>query len=274
MEQFGNPWFARSDREKPLSELACRRKANHKAIPRSKRSRQSRPSLKEITMLDQDQFRRTASDAPVVKGDALRRRALVQCFTWTDSLWAAFFRETTHPVRSAAAFAGRQVEQGWLETGVFELQEVRLEEQPLWTSSKTQAPDCDALAYRLERRFSPASKPTRIYWPGLRFAKQYGTWTGAHTYPCPHKLSHDVLITAVWLKLLELSPVAAVQQWVPERYLQWLHRRGEWLGPIPDGLLVDGQQLTAIEVGGKYSAAWIRHHLERFTAAGWNWQLW
>lgn len=225
-------------------------------------------------MLHQELFDRTASGPPSLKGDVLRRRAFVQCFPWTDSLLAGLFRETAHPIKAAAAFARRQVEQGWLETGVFELQPVCLEAQPLWSSALPQAPNCAALAYRLERRFLPASKPTRIYWPGLRFAKQYGSWTGARTYPCPQKLSHDVLITAVWLQLLEQSPAVAVQQWVPERYLQWLHRRGEWLGPIPDALLVNGQHLTAIEVGGKYSSAWLRHHIERFDAAGWAWQLW
>lgn len=208
------------------------------------------------------------------KSSALRMRALAQTFAWTDLLLARLLKDGPNPRRAAVGFAQRLQRKGLLQSEVYELQSVVVGEQPLWSSTNEQKPNCDALAYALERRFSGASKPTRVYWPSQEFGKRFGTWTGADSYSCPHKLSHDVLITAVWLNYLEHSPEIALRQWLPERWLQWVHRRGEWQGPIPDALISDGSRTTAIEIGGNYSAVWIRHHIQRFESAGWDWQLW
>ena len=216
-------------------------------------------------------------DFKVQTGNAtskLRMRAFVQCFAWTTGLLANLFSESANPSRAADAFANRLVRKGQLKSQVFEVQEVAINERPLCCSGLECEPDYDALAYSLERRFSGSSKPTRVFWPSLQFSRRYGRWTGADSYSCSHKLSHDVLITAVWLHFLKNSPAVALDHWVPERWLQSERRRGVWLGPIPDALIKDGEQLTAIEIGGNYPATWIRHHVERFQAAGWAWQLW
>ena len=204
----------------------------------------------------------------------LRMLAFLQSFAWTNCLLAELFPGTANPSRAAASFAQRLLRRGLLKCGIFDVQAAVIGKQSLWSSTNPQPPNIDALAYALEQRFAGASKPTRVYWPSNEFGKRYGTWAGAESYPCQHKLSHDVLTTAVWLHFLKHSPAAALVQWVPERWLQSASRRGDWRGPIPDALIQDGKCTTAIEIGGNYPAAWIRHHIERFEAAGWAWQLW
>jgi len=228
--------------------------------------------LSEVNM--QNRSERTTQSCIGLVSSALRMQAFTQTFAWTNPLLAELFSDTVNPSRAARAFAQRLLRKRLLRSGTFELQSACIGEQPLWSSAIERKPDCDALAYALERRFSGASKPTRVYWPSREFAKRYGTWTGAESYSCPHKLSHDVLITAVWLRLWKQNPDTAISRWVSERRLQYEARCGDRRGPIPDALVTDGNSVTAIEIGGNYPAAWIRHHINRFEAAGWAWQLW
>jgi len=204
----------------------------------------------------------------------LRTRAFAQCFAWTDEYLQSLFRRAANPRRAAAAYASRKIADGLLHCGQFDVQQIVVGSEPLAASGSEPAADADRLAYLLEKRFSGASKSTRVYWPSPRFGRFYGSWVGADSYPSPHKLSHDLLVTSVWLRMLEHSPRLALNDWTPERWLQREHRQGRWKQPIPDALVANGGRVTAIEIGGNYPAAWIRHHIQRFEAAGWAWQLW
>lgn len=172
------------------------------------------------------------------------------------------------------SFLARKVQKGLLNCGTLDAIAAEIGAGPLATSSGHQRPDCEQLAYQLELRFSKASKPTRVYWPSLEFAREYGSWTGSEDYACPHKVSHDLLISQVWLRLLAKNREQAVHNWIPERQLQFESRHSAGHGPIPDALIIGGDKPLAIEIGGNYPASWIAHHVSRFEAAGWDWQIW
>jgi len=198
---------------------------------------------------------------------------LVQSFAWTTNLMASFFAGSGNPKRAAAAFAARYERQGLLRSALIDCQCVDAGDEPL-CASWMEEQNVDRVAYALERRFAAKSKPTRIFWPSENFAAMHGSWTGAASYPCPHKVSHDLIVTSVWLRLLCRSPKVALEQWISEREYGWLMDLALRNGPRPDAQIVDGDLVTAIEIGGNYPAAWLRHHIGRFEAQGWAWEIW
>lgn len=203
----------------------------------------------------------------------LRQLALVQCFGWSIEHFAELHSEARNPRRAARAFASRMELGRLLKSELIDCQRVQIGDQPLCSSTNLR--DVDEVAYQLEQRFSGASKPTRIYWPSAEFAKRFGTWTGADRYPCPHKASHDLIVTSVWLRLLRADPKAALTAWVSERYLAAFSECSSNGGSMPDAAICDQDNvIIAIEIGGNYPASWLRHHITRFEQAGWEWQVW
>ena len=201
----------------------------------------------------------------------LRIQAFQQSFPWTAERYAKLFPDCAQPVRAARQALRRLCETGLLCCGEFDVAECSIGEKPLWSSESGTAPDYDALAYTLELRFSQGSKRARVYWPSAEFAKRYGSWSGRDTYPSPHKISHDLLVTDVWVHLWRTSlSLDGDCYWMSERRVQWMLNKENTKGPIPDGLIVGGPRLKAIEIGGNYPAAWLRHHVEQFTEYGWD----
>ena len=179
------------------------------------------------------------------------------------------------PLRAAAAWADRQVEAGLLGDRAGGCDPNAAVERPLHVQFHGERePDFDRLAYRLEQRWSTAPKPVWVYWPSVAFGRLHGIWAGASELDSPHKVSHDLLCSAVWRHYWETAPDQAVGRWVPERKLWHTARRDGRRGPIPDALLTSDRRPMAIEVGGSYPADWLRHHARRFALAGWNWVLW
>lgn len=205
---------------------------------------------------------------------SIRNVAFQQSSVWTAELFAALLGSASDPVRAARQQLRRLADDGLLCWGDFDVVPCRLGSDPLWTSECSSLPDFDALAYALEQRFEPPCRRTRVYWPSVAFGKRFGSWTGFDRYPCPHKVSHDVLISAVWLRYWQVSPATATQRWMSERRLQWLARTNSQTGPIPDALIIGSERPKAIEIGGNYPASWLRHHVERFEKCGWDWEIW
>ena len=92
--------------------------------------------------------------------------------------------------------------------------------------------------------------------------------------PNPHKISHDVLLAQVWLNHVARDAQRVAREWRTESGLQALAERDRRSVPIPDAALVGPATTVAIEIGGNYSARWLGHHIERFEAVGWEWELW
>ncbi len=200
-------------------------------------------------------------------------QAQVQSFAWTENTFAEFFGGATQPRRAARAWAARLERQGMLHSSLIDCQEIAIGDKPLCASWMRDC-DMDRVAYALERRFRGSSRPIRVFWPSEEFAKRHGSWTGAENYPCPHKASHDLLITRVWLELLKTRPRTALTCWTSERALVWSRKIDSRRGPTPDALITAGERVTAIEIGGAYPAAWLRHHIERFESQSWAWEIW
>ncbi|MDZ4780709.1 MAG: hypothetical protein SGJ19_10685 [Planctomycetia bacterium] len=219
-------------------------------------------------------FAVTKNDFVATQPQALRQQAFVQCFTWSIEHMAALHGEARNPFRAARAFAHRMERKNFLHSDLIDCQRVEIGERPLCTSQCSTC-DIDRIAYQLERRFSGNSKPTRIFWPSTEFARRFGTWTGSDCYPCPHKVSHDLIVTSVWLGLLKAAPEVACNAWTSERLLMASAATSARRGPMPDAAICDeGKVHIAIEIGGNYPASWLRHHIERFEQAGWDWEIW
>lgn len=200
--------------------------------------------------------------------------AFRQSLAWTATLLAELFPDARNSVRAAKAFADRLVRSGLLNNSIMDVIPARIGDRPLATSFDSQRSDFYRLAYQLELRFSKPSVPTRVYWASQKFAERYGSWAGCQSYPCPQKISHDLLVSQAWLKYLKADPHMASELWVPERRLQSEVRCGDRTGSIPDALIVGGTRPLAVEIGGHYPASWLQHHIERFESAGWAWELW
>lgn len=175
--------------------------------------------------------------------------------------------------RATRMRAERLIQQGLLCTAVLDCQQITLGDEPLMRSTDERF-DVHRAAYQLEQRFAGASRPVRIYWPSRMFAGRYGSWTGSDQYPCPQKISHDLIVTEVWLKYLRLQPTLALFHWQSERFLvSNAGSMGEVIS-IPDAAICVGDCFKAIEIGGNYPASWIQHHIDRFQQAGWDWEIW
>lgn len=168
----------------------------------------------------------------------LLQTGLTLNLAWTRRLLTHFFPQSANPESAAAAFARRYEDCGLLHSALIDCQEATIGNGPLCASWMEQY-DVDGVAYALEQRFSGESKPTRIYWPSETFARRFGSWTGAACYPCPHKVSHDLLVTEVWLRFLKTRPQVALTAWTSERELQWTRNGQASRGPTPDALITE-----------------------------------
>ena len=223
-------------------------------------SQMDHPGLRDFDVLTQENDFRIA--------------AFRNSFAWPAERFAELLHYCSDPVRAARQYLRRQCELGMLCCGEFDVVPCDVGDGPLWSSDEATPPNYDALAYALEKRFSRASRSTRVYWPSSEFAKRYGSWTGCDHYPSPHKISHDVLISSVWLRYLRRDANIATSCWISERRLQWMARKERTTGPIPDALIVGGNKPRATEIAGNYGAAWLQHHIDGFTASGWISEIW
>ena len=199
--------------------------------------------------------------------------AFVQSFIWIAALLAVYFRNRS--MRAAEAWMNSWERAGFFHSAVLDVCMVEPPAGPLHVQRVGDAePNYNRLAYQLECRWNIPARRRRVYWPSMEFARFYGHWTGSDTLLAPHKVSHDLLCSSVWLAYLHRHPGVALKCWTSERCLQYRQRCGDASGPIPDALLKTRHGKTAIEIGGRYPADWIRHHCKRCIAAGYSWILW
>jgi hypothetical protein len=214
------------------------------------------------------------------KANATPTHAFCASVLWTASQLVFFFRDCDDPQSAARAHLRRRENEGLVRSAVVDAYPTPELTKPLHIHRPGRpAPDFDKLAYVLEKRWAVPAATIRVYFPTRIFARLHGTWTGCDTIPEPNKASHNLLVSSVWLIYLQRCPELALYHWTAERRLQFEHRRGRHLGPIPDGLIRGDRHTTAVEVGGRYPAAAIRRHAKRFSNARcsrgpWHWVLW
>lgn len=201
--------------------------------------------------------------------------AFQQSFVWTANQLSLLFTVCGNPRRSAEAWLRRWERAGYFASSSLDAVSIDFPREPIHCQRLGEPdPDFDALEYRLRIRWNKPAKRTRVFWPTPTFARAYGmAWLGSDELDSPHKVSHDLLCSSVWLSFIASRPDLATDAWTSERELQYRTRRGQRSGPIPDAI-VDDTDLLAIEIGGSYPANYLRRHAERFADAGLAWELW
>ena len=195
---------------------------------------------------------------------------------WTPAqIGRGFFAHCKNPTRAAIAHLVREERRGLYASRIVDSCPVPTVAEPLYFGPPNRQPDdYGHLSYVAEQRRMVASIPQRIFWATSIFAGLYGTWAGHDELVRPELVSHDLLLSDVWLRYLERDARTATENWKSEQQLQWEHRNGVRLPSIPDALITKPHRTTAIEVLGRYPASWIAHHCKRFRKANWHIAIW
>ena len=112
-------------------------------------------------------------------------------------------------------------------------------------------PDCGAAAWTLQSRWEATGGPraTAVFVAGKAAAKLYGG-VSAGRLPAAFQATHDLGVSAMYLRLLRDDPAAA-DRWIGEDRLA-PHRRGQ---KLPDAVLADDPAASpelVLEFGGAY----------------------
>lgn len=114
-----------------------------------------------------------------------------------------------------------------------------------WTPGKP-APDFGALSWRLRSRWDQPQVNTRCVIATRLAGHFFGGYGGRK--PRRAETSHDLHLSAVYLRIRAHEPDRAAT-WISEAARKKEAGFGE---KLPDGIVFDGQQKTAIEFGGAY----------------------
>lgn len=218
--------------------------------------------------------------APVAPQDAMPLWAFCASVIWTARQFAIFFRHCRNPLEAAVAFLRRKERAGFIRSDLIDVQSPQVLAAPLHVGVPGEPPpNYHRLSHKCERRRVYPSVPIRVYHPTSLFGKLFGSWAGCAQVPEPAKASHNLQVSEVWLHYYRTNPEVALTRWVPERKLQFDYRRGRFDGPIPDGLILGKHHTTAVEIGGRYPAAALQRHIERFSRARcecgpWHYEIW
>lgn len=134
-------------------------------------------------------------------------------------------------------------------------------------------PDCNALAWHLERRWrSATSRRLTVYWATRRAVHLVGGIGGRLRQPL--QMQHDLGTTAVLLCRTQTDP-STVERWLSEDIFR-LHFRDAKGGKVPDAVLCaeDGTIVVAIEFGGLYSSERLRRFHRHFARKSLDYELW
>lgn len=142
---------------------------------------------------------------------------------------------------------------------------------PLLTWKPGQSdPDYYAISYRLTSRWPTEYLPTTVYMASDRAVRMFGL-SGAQRIQHPDQATHDLHLSAVYLRLLQDQPVLA-QAWVGEDEFA-AEREGQ---KLPDAVAKDaaGNVVLVIEFGGKYDPERFKAFHEDCRKRGTPYQLW
>ncbi len=132
-----------------------------------------------------------------------------------------------------------------------------------------QAPHSESIAFQLQSRWKyRCLRSTVVYFP----TAQTITWFGGHQKAQPvSQITHDLGVTAVWLRFHLCSPALA-DRWTGEGVLA-ASRIGQ---KLPDAALLDnnGEPEILIEFGGAYAASRVAEFHNDAAARGLPYQIW
>lgn len=159
------------------------------------------------------------------------------------------------------------------------LRRLRLQTRPLPTlDAPTLAwhpgdpePNCDAVSWCLQSRWTEPARATTVYIATKHGANQFGGRQRGELRR-EFQATHDLGVSAVYLRLRAISE-SAVEDWIGEDVLA-PHRRGE---KLPDAVLAAGpgdRPRMAVEFGGAYSAERVRRFHDYCRDERLPYQLW
>jgi len=117
----------------------------------------------------------------------------------------------------------------------------------LWKPGDSEPP-FGVVSHRLRIRWTEALRPVTVYTASERSARRFAGRGGTPSHP--QQVTHDLHVTALYLRLLREHPADA-ERWVSEDALAPL-RRGQ---KLPDAEIQDahGRTIRVIEFGGSYA---------------------
>ena len=130
-------------------------------------------------------------------------------------------------------------------------------------------PDCEAISYRLQSRWSGSPRLTPVYTASEQTARRFGGVGGRLAHPT--QATHDLHVADLYLRARRLDPVTA-GLWLTED----LRPKAGFRQKDPDVIIdyPDGRPLLVIEFGGRYDAIRVREFHEHCARQNWRWELW
>ncbi|NOT01219.1 MAG: hypothetical protein HOP29_11390 [Phycisphaerales bacterium] len=187
-----------------------------------------------------------------------------------DQLARTFWKEVARPVDAANRRVAALTKEGLLERlTVLAHPEIDLPAPvAVWKRGEA-APDFDALAYRLRKRWNlpPRSTPVVIASAGA------GEWLGGRGGRRPRRseATHDLHLTAVYLKMRAEQPKRAAR-WISEAIIQ--AEGGGRDEKLPDAIIRNRAGATAIEMGGLYTAKKLAAFHDDCARRGMAYEIW
>jgi hypothetical protein len=142
---------------------------------------------------------------------------------------------------------------------------------PIFTWAPGQPdPDCGAMAYHLQHRWTTQYQPTTVYFATHRAALHLGAPAPGRVEH-PDQVTHDLHVSALYLRLRREHPDLAAA-WVGEDVFA-AEREGQ---KLPDAVLKDsrGRVVLVIEFGGKYDPDRVRAFHDDCRRRQHSYQLW
>jgi len=138
-----------------------------------------------------------------------------------------------------------------------------------WSPSDPEPP-FGRVAYRLQTRWNEAPMPTEIYSATTKAGKVFGGAVGGRL-KAPLQASHDLHVSALYLRLRNDDPVAA-EAWIAEDRLAPFRRHEK----LPDAVLGSGPAdiRLVLEFGAGYDKARVRAFHDDCAERGLPYELW
>lgn len=120
-------------------------------------------------------------------------------------------------------------------------------------------PEFGAVSYRLRKRWTQSVAPTVCYLATKKAARLYGGFSGGSRRDGllrhPFQATHDVHVSALYLRLLKSEPETA-KRWIPEEKLELQNHGGKLFDAVIANASGEPERVT--EFGGSYRVRRVR----------------
>lgn len=187
-------------------------------------------------------FALTARDREILETLTLRIRVLS-----VAQIGRVWWRDSASPVSIVRRRLKQLQEAGYVEPlNLMAHPELPLTEPIVNWRPGDPAPDFGAVSWRLRSRWTQPLVNTTCAIATRSAGQFFGGYGGRK--PRRAETTHDLHLSAIFLRMRTLEPSRAAT-WISEADRKKDSGYGE---KLPDGIVIDGQQKTAIEFGGAY----------------------